>query len=150
MLKEIYDYRKQGLTIGFTASTADLLHPGFLAVLGELKSKCDIVIVGLLDDPTKDRDSKNAPVQTIFERWIQLASVSYVDHIVPFDTEQDLEDMLYFLKPDIRFVGEEYKDTEFTGKNIEGIEIYYNKREHSFSSTDLRARVYDAERNKNG
>lgn len=141
MIKEIEDLRKQGKKIGVTASTFDLLHAGHIAMLSEAKSNCDILVVGLLSDPTISRSFKNKPIQSIFERFLQLQAIKYVDFILPFDTEQDLEDMLYCIAPDIRFVGEEYRDKEHTGKNIENIEIYYNKRKHSFSSTELRDRL---------
>jgi len=142
MLKHIYNLKADKQIIGFTASAFDLLHAGHIAMLAEAKSKCDFLAVGLLIDPTKDRPStKNKPVQSSFERWVQLSAVSFIDVIIPFDTEQDLEDMLKLIKPHIRFVGEEYKNTNHTGKNIKGIDIYYNKREHSFSSSDLRSRI---------
>lgn len=130
--------------VGFTASCFDLLHAGHIAMLQEAKNNCDYLIVGLLANPT-DRPDKNAPVQSMFERWMQLQAVKYIDEIIPFESEQDLYDMLLVLMPDIRFVGEEYKDRPHTGKDIEGIELYYNKRRHSFSTTDLRGRVYAAE-----
>lgn len=136
-----------GRKIGFSASSFDLLHAGHIAMLKEAKEHCDFLIVGLLTDPT-DRPEKNKPVQSIFERWMQLDAVKYVDQIIPFESEQDLYDMLLVLQPDIRFVGEEYRDVQHTGKDIETIELYYNKRRHSFSTTDLRKRVYNAEHAK--
>lgn len=138
--------KKKGVVIGFTASTFDLgPHAGHVAMLREAKEQCDWLIVGLLVDPTKDRpDTKNKPVQSVFERWVQLQGSKYVDEIVPFESEKDLHDMLLLLMPDVRFVGEEYKDKEHTGKNIEGIKIVYNSRKHSFSSSDLRSRVVGA------
>lgn len=130
--------------IGFTASAFDLLHAGHIAMLKEAKEHCDYLIVGLLTTPA-DRPEKNRPVQSVFERWMQIQAVKYVDQIVPFESEQDLYDMLLVLQPNIRFVGEEYKDVPHTGKDIDTIELYYNKRRHYFSTTDLRARVYNAE-----
>jgi glycerol-3-phosphate cytidylyltransferase len=94
-----------------------------------------------MTDPTISRKEKNAPVQTTFERWIQASSNRYIDMIIPYDTEQDLEDMLKIIMPDVRFVGEEYKGKQFTGSDIEGNKIVYNKRQHSFSSSSLRKRV---------
>ena len=139
MLKKIYDLKKNNKIIWFTASTFDILHPGHVVMLAEAKSRCDFLIVGLLTDPTIDRPkTKNKPVQGVFERWVQVAGVEFVDMVIPFDTEKGLEDMLLVIKPNIRIVGDEYKDVEFTGKNIPGIEIYYNKRSHSFSSSELR------------
>jgi glycerol-3-phosphate cytidylyltransferase len=135
--------------IGFTCSTFDLLHAGHITMLKEAKSKCDYLICGLQTDPTIDRpNSKNKPVQTLVERWIQLEAVKYVDEIVVYQTEKDLEDLFLTLTMDVRIVGEEYRNTNFTGKDIceqRGIELYYNKREHSFSTTELRERIYGAQ-----
>ena len=131
--------------IGFTCSTFDLLHAGHIAMLREAKEHCDYLIVGLQTDPTIDRpDTKNPPVQTLVERYTQLKAVSYVDEIVPYQTEQDLEDILSMYHIDIRVLGVEYKDKDFTGKSIcqkRGIDLYFNKRDHRFSSSDLRKRV---------
>lgn len=135
--------------IGFTCSTFDLLHAGHITMLKEAKRKCDYLICGLQTDPTIDRpNSKNKPVQTLVERWIQLEAVKYVDEIVVYQTEKDLEDLFLTLTIDVRIVGEEYRNTNFTGKDIceqRGIELYYNKREHSFSTTELRERIYGAQ-----
>ena len=134
--------------IGFTCSTFDLLHAGHITMLKEAKSQCEYLICGLQTDPTIDRpNSKNKPIQTLVERWIQLEAVKYVDEIVVYQTEKDLEDLLLTLNMDVRIVGEEYRNTNFTGKDIceqRGIELYYNKREHSFSTTELRERIYAA------
>jgi len=130
--------------VGFTASTFDLLHAGHVAMLREAKSQCDYLICGLQVDPSIDRKNKNAPVQTLVERYAQLNAIKYVDEIIPYQTEQDLEDILTMLNLDIRIIGEEYKDGTFTGRAIcasRGIEIYFNKRDHRFSTSDLRKRV---------
>ena len=141
-LQYITQLKSEGKTIGFTASSFDLLHAGHIAMLAEAKSMCDFLIVGLLTDPTVDRpNTKNKPVQSIFERWVQASAIAFVDMIIPFESEQDLLDILLTIMPDIRFVGEEYKDINHTGKNIEGIRIYYNSRRHSFSTSELRERV---------
>ncbi len=125
--------------VGFTCSTFDLLHAGHLVMLEEAKSLCNTLIVGLLIDPTIDRpQEKQKPIQTVFERYVQLSACRYVDKIIPFGTEQEIIDILLTINPDIRIVGEEYKDIEFIGKSL--CEIYYNKRNHSFSSSDLRMR----------
>ena len=129
---------------GITFSTFDLLHAGHIAMLREAKTVCDYLIVGLQTDPTIDRAEKNAPVQTLVERYIQLSGIEYVDEIIPYQTEQDLEDILNMFAIDVRILGEEYKDGKFTGRAIcakRGIELYYNKRDHRFSSSDLRKRV---------
>ena len=132
--------------VGFTCSTFDLLHAGHIAMLREAKNQCDYLICGLQTDPTIDRpNSKNKPIQSLVERWIQLDAVKYVDKIVVYQTEKDLEDLLYTLDLDVRIVGEEYRNVVLTGREIcdqRGIEIYYNKREHSFSTTELRERIH--------
>lgn len=144
MINEVNKLRNEGKRIGFTASSFDLLHAGHIAMLSEAKSHCDFLVVGILVDPTFDRpDTKNKPIQSIFERWMQLQAISYVDLIVPFESEKDLYDVLLTIDPDIRFVGEEYKGTKFTGHDIEDIEIYFNQRKHFFSTTDLRKRVLE-------
>ena len=140
-LLKIENIRKEGKRIGFTCSTFDLLHAGHVAMLAEAKSKCDFLIVCLLSDPTHDRPEKQKPIQSMFERWVQLDAISYVDMIIPFSTEQDIVDMVLTLKPDIRVVGEEYKDIEHTGKGL--CPIFYNSRKHSFSSTELKERIKD-------
>ena len=130
---------------GFTCSTFDLLHAGHVMMLREAKSVCEYLIVGLQVDPTIDRPKeKNQPVQTLVERYVQLASVEYVDEIIPYQTERDLEDILQMYPIDIRILGEEYREYDFTGKDIcraRGIELYFNKRDHRFSTSDLRHRV---------
>ena len=144
------DYKDCG-TIGFTASTFDLLHAGHVVMLEEVKRHCDYLIVGLQVDPTLDRD-KNAPIQSIVERQIQLSAIKYVDEIVVYTTEADLEDLLLTLPINIKVMGEEYKNKDFTGKQIckdRGIKVIYNGRDHSFSSTSLRKRVYEAENDRN-
>ena len=134
-----------GKPVGFTCSTFDLLHAGHILMLAEAKSVCDYLIVGLQLDPSIDRpDTKNSPVQSIVERHVQLSAVKYVDEIIVYQTEKDLEDLLMFLPITIRIIGEEYEDKNFTGKNIceqRNIKIYYNQRKHSFSTTELRNRV---------
>ena len=132
--------------IGYYSTIGDLLHCGHLACMREARNYCDYLFVGIVDDPTKDRDWKNKPVQSLFERFFQVASCRYVDCVVPLSNEQDLYDSLLLLKPDVRFVGEEYKGKVFTGSELPDIEIIYLPRKHSFSSTDLRTRVYNAER----
>lgn len=142
MIEIIEQKRASGLKIGFTASTFDLLHPGHVMMLAEARANCDFLVVGLLSDPSISRpQSKSKPIQTLFERYIQVQAVRYVDFIIPFETEKELEQILLMIMPDVRFVGEEYKDKDHTGKEIEGIEIYYNKRKHEFSSSEIRKRI---------
>lgn len=134
------------MKIGFTCSSWDLLHAGHVAMLREAKEQCDYLICGLQVDPTLDRPSKNKPVQTVVERHAQLAAVRYVDEIVPYVTEADLEDILSMYPINIRILGEEYRDKDFTGRDIckkRSIELYFNRRDHRFSSSDLRKRVAD-------
>tara|TARA_Y100000780_G_C13541913_1_gene361858 strand:+ start:26 stop:487 length:462 start_codon:yes stop_codon:yes gene_type:complete len=129
--------------IGFTCSTFDLFHAGHIVMLQESKSLCDYLVCGLLTDPTIDRpDTKKKPVQTAFERYVQLSSCRYVDEVIPFSTEQEIIDMVLSIQPDIRIVGEEYRDRDHTGKGL--CPVHYNKRKHSFSSTSLRKRVQEA------
>lgn len=125
---------------GFTCSVFDLLHAGHISMLEEARSKCDYLIVGLQTNPTIDRPKKNKPVQSIFERWFQLKACKFVDEIIPYDTEEDLINLLQVIQPDIRILGKEYQGKEFTGF-ILPIEIYFNKREHNYSSTNLRKRI---------
>ena len=132
------------MKVGFTCSTFDLLHAGHVMMLREAKTVCDYLIVGLQTDPSIDRPEKNKPVQTLLERYIQLNAISYVDEIVPYATERDLEDILSMYPINIRVLGEEYRTKDFTGKEIcksRDIQIYFNKRDHRFSTTDLRKRV---------
>jgi len=136
------------MKIGFTCSTFDLLHAGHVMMLREAKSQCDYLIVGLQTDPSIDRPDKNKPIQTLVERYVQLDAIKYVDEIITYQSEQDLEDILNMFDIDVRILGEEYKDQTFTGRAIcakRGIELYYNKRDHRFSSSGLRRRVLNEE-----
>ena len=141
-----------GRPVGFTCSTFDLLHAGHILMLAEAKTICDYLIVGVQSDPTIDRPgTKNKPVQSVVERYVQLSAVKFIDQIVVYDTEKNLEDLLMFLPISVRIIGEEYKDKEFTGKQIceeRGIKIWYNSRNHRFSSSELRNRTYQSELSK--
>ena len=137
--------------IGITCSTFDLLHAGHLIMLEECKKYCDYLICALQVDPTIDRVEKNKPVQTLVERYIQLDAVQYVDKIIPYNTEEELITIFSSLDLDVRIIGEEYKDTNFTAKDAclkRGIKIIYNKRDHDFSTTNLRKRIYEQESTK--
>jgi len=144
--------KQEGKRIGIVFSAFDLLHAGHIAMLSEAKNHCDYLICGLQTDPTIDRpETKNKPVQSIVERQIQLAACRYVDEVVVYSTEQDLVDLLLILPVDVRILGVEYADKNFTGKSeceLRGIDIVYNGRDHSFSSSSLRKRVYDSESKK--
>lgn len=138
------------MKVGFVASSFDLLHAGHVQMLREAKEQCDYLICGLQIEPTLDRPNKNSPVQTIVERYTQLKGVRYVDEIIPYSRESDLEDILTMYHIDVRILGEEYREKDFTGKDIckkRGIQLYFNKRDHRFSSSDLRKRVVERENN---
>ena len=149
IFNKIKQLKEQNLVIGITFSTFDLFHAGHIAMLSEAKNHCDYLIVGLQTDPTIDRpDSKNPPVQSIVERQIQVSACRFVDEIVVYQTEKDLEDILLTLPIDVRILGVEYADKDFTGREIcyeRGIELVFNGRDHSFSSSNLRQRVWEAE-----
>ena len=127
--------------VGFTCSCFDLFHAGHIMMLKEAKSVCDYLIVGLQTDPTIDRSEKNKPVQSVFERFVQLQACKYVDEIVVYETEKDLLDILKSYPINVRILGKEYEDKNFTGKDLNYIEVHYNERKHSFSTTELRKRV---------
>ena len=132
------------MRIGFTCSTFDLLHAGHVMMLREAKAQCDYLICGLQVDPSVDRAEKNSPIQSIVEREAQLAAVKYVDEVIIYCTEDDLCDIINMYPINVRILGEEYRDRDFTGKDEckkRGIQLYFNKREHRFSTSDLRRRV---------
>ena len=133
------------MKIGFTCSTFDLFHAGHVMMLEEAKKQCDFLIVGLQTDPTIDRSNKNKPVQGVFERWAQLKACKFVDQIIPYASEKELRDILLSFPVDVRILGEEYEGKEFTGYDIP-MTFYFNKRRHSFSTSELRQRVIDASR----
>ena len=141
--------KSEGKRIGITFSTFDMLHAGHIAMLSEAKNHCDYLICGLQTDPTIDRpDTKNRPVQSIVERQIQLAACRYVDEVVVYSTEQDLRDLLLILPVDVRILGVEYSGKDFSGKaecESRDIDIVFNRRDHSFSSSSLRKRVAEAQ-----
>jgi glycerol-3-phosphate cytidylyltransferase len=151
IFNRVRELKEAGQKIGITFSTFDLLHAGHIAMLAEAKNHCDYLIAGLQTDPTIDRpESKNPPVQSIVERQIQLSATRFVDEIVVYQTEKDLEDILLTLPIDVRILGVEYEDKDFTGRKIcieRGIELVFNRRDHSFSSSSLRKRVAQAQSN---
>jgi len=151
IFNKVQELKSQGLRIGFTASQFDMLHAGHVAMLSEAKNHCDYLIAGLQNNASWDRPEKNAPIQSIVERQIQLAATRYVDEIVVYNTEKDLEDILLTLPIDVRILGVEYRDKEFTGRDIcdkRNIKLIFNSRDHSFSSSSLRKRVAEAESQK--
>ena len=134
------------MKIGFTCSTFDLLHAGHVQMLRDAKQHCDYLLVGLQIDPSLDRPEKNKPVQSIVERYTQLKGTKYVDEIIPYGTEEDLLDLMELYTIDVRILGEEYRDKDFTGRDIcrkRDIDIIFNNRDHRFSTSDLRMRVRD-------
>jgi len=149
IFNHIKQLKKEGKRIGITFSTFDMLHAGHIAMLSEAKNHCDYLIAGLQTDPTIDRpETKNRPIQSIVERQIQLAACRYVDEVVVYQTEQDLVDLLLILPVDVRILGIEYADKEFSGQEecmMREIELVFNSRDHSFSSSSLRKRVVAAE-----
>ena len=152
IFNKIKKLNKQGKKIGITFSTFDMLHAGHIAMLSEAKNHCDYLIAGLQTDPTIDRpDTKNTPIQSIVERQIQLSACRYVDEVVVYQTEQDLIDLLLILPLNVRILGVEYEGKQFTGDDAcykRGIKIVFNGRDHSFSSTSLRKRVFESEAKK--
>jgi glycerol-3-phosphate cytidylyltransferase len=136
------------MKIGFTCSTFDLFHAGHVMMLKEARTQCDYLIVGLQIDPTIDRPGiKNKPVQTVLERFIQVQACKFVDEIIPYATEKELMDILTSYPIDVRIIGEEYRDKQYTGFNLP-MSVYFNSRQHSFSTTELRQRVLDIEKAK--
>ena len=137
--------------IGITCSTFDLLHPGHIIMLEECKRHCDYLICALQNDPTIDKDDKNKPIQSLVERYLQLDAVKYVDKIIPYNTEDELEELFSSLDLDVRIIGEDYKDKIYTAKDIcqkRGIRIVYNKRDHNHSTSNLRKKIYEKESKK--
>ena len=149
IFSKIKELKEQGKKIGITFSTFDMLHAGHIAMLSEAKNHCDYLIAGLQTDPTIDRpDTKNHPIQSIVERQIQLGACRYVDEVVVYQTEQDLRDLLLILPVNVRILGVEYENSDFSGKDEccdRNIDIVFNGRDHSFSSSSLRKRVYEIE-----
>ena len=132
---------------GFTCGAFDLLHAGHILMLQEAKSVCDYLIVGLQTDPSLDRESKNRPVQSLEERRIQIEAVKYVDEVIIYESEKDLLALLKRIKPDIRIIGADHKGKPFTGHELD-IELFFNSRNHSWSSSDLRRRIAEHEARK--
>mgnify|MGYP000181629981 CR=1 FL=1 len=135
------------MKVGFTASTFDLLHAGHISMLREAKSQCEHLICGLQIDPSVDRKEKNAPIQTVVERYTQLAAVRYVDEITYYDTENDLYELLKRIKPDVRIIGSDWQGKQYTGYDLD-IPVIFNSRNHGYSSSELRRRIYEAELKK--
>jgi len=151
IFNKVRELKDKGLKIGVVFSQFDILHAGHIAMLSEARNHCDYLIAGLQNNASWDRPEKNSPIQSIVERQISLSAVRFVDEIVVYNTEKDLEDILLTLPIDVRILGVEYQNKEFTGKQIcdqRGIELVFNGRDHSFSSSSLRKRVSEAETKK--
>jgi glycerol-3-phosphate cytidylyltransferase len=147
---KIRQLKKEGMKIGITFSQFDLLHAGHIAMLAEAKNHCDYLICGLQNNASWERAEKNSPIQSIVERQISLSAVKFVDEIVVYNTEKDLEDILLTLPVDVRILGAEYMEKDFTGRAIcerRGIHLVFNSRDHSFSSSSLKKRIVDAQQN---
>jgi len=149
IFNKIKELKAEGKKIGIVFSQFDLLHAGHIAMLAEAKNHCDYLIAGLQTDDSIDRpDTKNPPIQSIVERQIQLSATRFVDEIVIYQTERDLVDLLLILPVDVRILGVEYESKDFTGREecyARNIELIFNGRDHSFSSSSLRKRVADAQ-----
>lgn len=127
------------MKVGFTCGAFDFVHAGHVLMFEEAKTVCDHLIVGLHTNPQIDRPTKNRPLQTTFERYLQLKACKFVDEIIPYDTEKDLLNILHSIPIDVRIVGSDYMGKDFTGKDI--LPIYYNKRRHDYSSSEVRQRL---------
>jgi len=143
-----FKHKYYGKTIGFTCSAFDVLHAGHYLMLKDAKEHCDILIVGLHTDPNIDRSSKNIPIQSLEERRVQLEGCRYIDEIIEYATEDDLLNILIYLKPEIRVLGTDWKDKEYTGYNLGYTKIHWHERNHSWSTTDLRRRIVERTGNK--
>lgn len=141
--------------IGYTCSAFDMLHSGHYLMLEDCKAHCDILVVGLQKDPTLDEDyriktggqNKNAPIQFYDERLIQIKGCRYIDYIINYSSESELYEILKELNPDVRFIGEDWRGKEYTGHDLD-IRIHFNPRNHNYSTSSLRERVYHAEEAK--
>lgn len=140
------------MKVGFNCSTFDLFHAGHVTMLREEKRHCDYLIVAIQVDPTVDRpDTKNKPVMSIYERFVCVSACKYVDEVLVYHTEEDLLNLLKTQHIDIRFLGDEYKTKEFTGRQWcldHGIELFFHERQHPYSSSSLRQRVWESEQKR--
>lgn len=154
-LREVADELGEKFIVGFTCSSFDLLHSGHYLMLEDCKNHCDVLVIGLQDDPTIDEEyrlktggkNKNRPIQDYEERLIQVSGVKHVDYVVKYSTEGELKDLLRLIMPDIRMIGEDWRGKEFTGHELD-IPIHFNPRSHTYSTSELRRRVYEAEKEK--
>jgi glycerol-3-phosphate cytidylyltransferase len=139
------DKNKRNVKVGFTAGAFDLLHAGHILMLEEAKSVCDHLIVAVQSDPSLDRASKNKPIQSYEERIIQIKALIYVDEVILYDTEDDLINLLKNTNIDVRIIGDDHKGKQFTGWDLP-IDLYFNSRDHGYSTSELRKRIYYEEK----
>ena len=140
--------KNPGKKIGFTCSCFDILHSGHVLMLKDASSQCDILVIGLQTDPTIDRPEKNKPIQSYDERLIMVQSIKYIDYILQYATEDDLLKILNRLNPSVRIIGSDWKGKKYTGYDLP-IQMYWHNRTHNWSSSGLRKRIYEAEKEKN-
>jgi len=140
----VCEWRTLGKRIGFVASSFDLIHPGYIIMLKEAKTVCEHLVCALHVDPSTERDSKNQPIQTLEERLMVLESIRYVDEVIIYKSEDDLYQLLKEISPDVRILGSDYKEKDFTGSDL-SIEIHWHNRDHSWSTSNLRRRIANAE-----
>ena len=148
-LKQInfINIKYKGKKIGFTCSCFDLLHTGHLIMLKDAKKQCDVLVIGLQTDPTIDRKEKNKPIQSFFERKTMIESIKYIDEVIEYSTEKDLHNILTTLNPNVRIIGSDWKNKTYTGHELD-IPMYWHKRDHDYSTSNFRKRIYEAELNK--
>ena len=137
----------EGKKIGFTCSCFDILHTGHMLMLEDAKKQCDVLIIGLQTDPTIDRKEKNKPIQSYEERYIMTSGIRYIDDVIKYSTEKDLYELLTLLKPDVRILGTDHQNKPFTGDDLD-IKIYWHNRNHNYSTSNLRKKIYFAEYDK--
>ena len=130
------------MEVGITAGAFDLFHAGHVLMLKDASNQCDYLIVALQTDPTIDRKEKNKPIQTMYERFIQLNACKYVDEVIPYETEDDLYTLIMNNDIDVRIIGNEYRNEDFTAREV-GMDVYYNARNHRWSTSELRERILD-------
>tara|TARA_R100000963_G_C4632357_1_gene97137 strand:+ start:779 stop:1240 length:462 start_codon:yes stop_codon:yes gene_type:complete len=135
---------------GFIASSFDIMHPGYALLLKECKDNCNYLVAGLHENPVWERQEKNSPIMSLHERFLMLKSIRYIDEIAPYKNESELLNLLKFYKPDVRFLGSDYK--EVTPLKITGYKlcrnIHYIDRFHDYSSSVIRKKIYEAEKYK--
>lgn len=145
--ENVSHWRTEGKIKGFVASTFDLIHPGYIKMFRDAKTVCEHLICAIQSDPTLERPQKNKPVQTLEERIMVLEAIKFVDEIVVYNTEEELRNLLSNIKPDIRILGTDYKDKTFTGQDL-NIAIHWHQRNHDWSTTALRKRIWQCENEK--